>query len=189
MRSIPIIALSMLLTAAVWPGERVKVEFRDCDGKVHTPLTPPDMKAAVLIFILPDCPISNAYAPEIKSLCADYQSKKVAFYLVHADPDVTAAQAKAHAREYALPCPVLRDPQHLLVKHTGVTIAPEVAVLSEGKVVYRGRIDNWYVDLGKRRGEPTVRDLRNALDAVLNGKAVANATTKAIGCPLPAPTK
>jgi hypothetical protein len=142
------------------------------------------------VFIMPDCPISNAYAPEIKSICTDYQAKKIAFYVVHADPDVTALQAKAHAKDYALPCPVLRDPQHVLVKHAGVKIAPEVAVLSaEGKVVYRGRIDDWYIDYGKRRGEPTQRDLRNALDAILRGATIATPETKAIGCPLPAPMK
>jgi len=166
------------------------IKFNDCDGRVQTPLSQPEKKATVLVFLMPDCPISNAYAPELKRLCKDYESKKVAFFIVHADPDVTAARAKTHAKEYELSCPVLRDPAHVLVKKTGVTIAPEVAVLSpEGKVVYRGRIDDWYVDYGKRRGEPTQRDLRNALDAVLRGAAVATPTTKAIGCPLPAPNK
>jgi hypothetical protein len=67
-----------------------------------------------------------------------------------------------------------------------VTMAPEVAILDpDGKVAYRGRIDDWYVDYGKRRGEPTRRDLRDALDAILRGAPVPNPTTKVIGCPLP----
>jgi hypothetical protein len=89
-----------------------------------------------------------------------------------------------------LSCPVLLDPTQVLVKKSGVTIAPEVAVLApDGKVVYRGRIDDWYVDYGKRRAEPTQRDLRNALDAVVQGKGVPAATTQAIGCYLPDPKK
>ncbi len=144
----------------------------------------------MLFFLLPDCPISNAYAPEIKRICADYEPKKIAAFVVHADPDVTAEQAKKHAKEYGFSCPVLLDPAHVLVKKTGVTMAPEVAVLApDGKVLYRGRIDDLYVDYGKRRAEPTQRDLRNALDAILQGKAVPTPTTKVIGCHLPEPKK
>jgi hypothetical protein len=81
---------------------------------------------------------------------------------------------------------VLLDPAHVLVKKTGVTIAPEVAVLApDGKILYRGRIDDWYIDYGKRRAAPTQRDLRNALDAIVQGKAVPRPTTRAIGCDLP----
>ena len=119
-----------------------------------------DQKAVVLFFLLPDCPISNAYAPEIKRICADYEPKKITLFVVHADPDVDAERAKKHAKDYGLSCPLLLDPTHLLVKKTGVAMAPEVAVLSpDAKVLYRGRIDDVHVDYGKRRAEPSQRDL------------------------------
>src|SRR5262249_20718566 len=117
-------------------------------------------------------------------------AKEVAAFIVHADPDVTAAQARKHAKEYGLPCPVLLDPTHVLVKRTGVSKAPEVAVLGpDGKVEYRGRIDDLYADYGNRRAKPTQHDLRNALDAILAGKPVHRATTEAIGCDIPEPKK
>ncbi len=164
------------------------ISFKDIEGRTHTPLSQPDKKATVLLFLLPDCPISNSYAPEIKRIVADYEPKKIALFIVHADPDVTVEQARKHAKDYGYPCPVLRDPSHLLVKKAGATMAPEAAVLTpDGKVAYRGRIDDWYAGYGKRRGEPTQRDLRNALDAVIRGDNVATATTKVIGCYLPEP--
>ena len=163
---------------------------RDVAGRLQTPLAPKDKKATIFFFLLPDCPISNSYAPEIKRICADYELKKIAAFVIHADPDVTVNQAKKHAKDHGLACPVLLDPAHVFVKKAGVTIAPEVAVLApDGKVLYRGRIDDWYIDYGKRRGEPSQRDLRNALDAIVQGKAVATPTTKAIGCYLPEPKK
>lgn len=166
------------------------VKFVDLAGKKHTPLAVPEAKATVLFFLLPDCPNSNAYAPEIKRICETYKAKEVAAFIVHADPDVSAEDAKTHAKEYALPCPILLDPSHRLVEFTGVTTAPEVAVVSaEGKVLYKGRIDDLFPDFGKRRPEPTRRDLREALDAILAGKDVTTKTTKAIGCPLPEPKK
>jgi thiol-disulfide isomerase/thioredoxin len=164
------------------------IKISDVNGAVYTPLSQPNIKATVLLFVLPDCPISNSYAPQIKRLVADYEPKKISVFVVHVDPDVTAEAAKKHAKEYDLTCPILLDPSHLLVKHTGVTIAPEAAVVgADGKLLYRGRIDDWYVDLGKRRAEPTKRDLRDALDAILQGNAVATPRTTAFGCYLPPP--
>lgn len=166
------------------------IQFIDLGGRQQSPLSQPDKKATVLFFLLPDCPVSNAYAPEIKRICKEYEPKKVAAFIVHADPDVSADLAKKHAKEYGYTCPVLRDPTQVLVKATGVKMAPEVAVLgADGKVLYRGRIDDLYIDYGKRRPAPTQRDLRYALDAILQGKAVATPTTKVIGCYLPEPKK
>lgn len=192
-------AVWTVLAVAILPGSRLvaaspkadrAVEFSDLAGQKHKPLAVPDAKATLLFFLLPDCPNSNAYAPEIKRICVAYEARKVAAFIVHADPDVTVKVAKSHAKEYALPCPVLLDPSHRLVEFTGVTTAPEVAVVSpDGKILYRGRIDDLFADFGKRRPESTRRDLREALDAILAGKDVATKTTKAIGCPLPEPKK
>lgn len=182
--------MACALSAWFVPSDR-NASFADVlAGKAYTPLSQADMKATVLFFLLPDCPISNAYAPEIKRICSDYEPKKVAAFIVHADPDVSPEQAKKHAKEYGFACPTLRDPSHVLVKHAGATVAPEVALLGpDAKLLYRGRIDNLYVELGKRRAIPTTRDLRDALDAVLAGRAVTTPRTEAIGCFLPEPKK
>jgi Redoxin len=183
---------------AAKPGNQTKspsvdvraTQFKDIEGVSQTPLSPAQKKASLLLFLLPDCPVSNAYAPEISRIYSDYEPKGVGVFVVHADPDVTALEAKKHAKEYRLPCPVLLDPTHVLVKWTGATMAPEAAVLGpDGKVLYLGRIDDMYVDYGKRRPETKQHDLRNALDAVLEGKAVPAPTDKPIGCHLPVAKK
>jgi Redoxin len=183
------LAVLLLLGCMVgWLEAQPSATFTDVEGRVQTPLSPKDKKATVLFFLLPDCPIANSYAPEIKRICSDYEPKKVALFIVHADPDVSAEQAKKHAKEYGYSCPVLLDPTHVLVKKTGVTMAPEVAVLgTDDKVLYRGRIDDIYVGFGKRRAEPTERNLRDALDAILQGKMVKTPITKVFGCYLPEP--
>jgi hypothetical protein len=55
-------------------------------------------------------------------------------------------------------------------------------VVVAGKVVYRGRIDDRYVDLGLERPAATTHDLGDALEAVMTGKPVAHPTTQAVGC-------
>jgi hypothetical protein len=67
-----------------------------------------------------------------------------------------------------------------------VTTTPEVAIVTPaGQIAYRGRIDDQYADLGKKRLAPTQRDLREALTSILAGQPVPRPRTVAIGCLIP----
>ena len=136
----------------------------------------------VLVFTSTECPISNRYAPEINRLNAKFAGK-VRFMMVYPAPADTDAKVRAHIAKFAYPKQWLHDPGQKLVKQTGVTVTPEVAVMSVDRgVLYRGRIDDRYVDFGKDRAEPTVRDLERALEAIVAGKPVAVSETRAVGC-------
>jgi peroxiredoxin len=183
-----------LLAAAIWlpagtangQGKPKAEAFVDVKGQTHYPLDARKARAVVLFFSTTDCPIANYYTSEISAIVKDHAAHKVRFYVVHVDPDLTPAEARKHAQTYGLTCPVLIDAKHRLVKATGATITPEAVVLtSAGKLAYRGRIDDCYTDLGKRRVAPTQRDLREALAAVLAGKPVRQPRTTALGCPIP----
>lgn len=156
------------------------------DGTRVAPLETPSALAVCLVFVAPDCPIANAYAPEIERIARAYGPRRVACYLVYADAWFTAEDARRHGAEFHLSLPALLDPEGRLARFVGATITPEAAVWSphEG-LVYRGRIDDRYVDFGKKRAEPGERDLRAALDAVLAGKRPPVARTRAVGCFLP----
>ncbi len=144
-------------------------------------------REAVLFFVANDCPISNAFAPEIARICAEYQPKGADCKLVYVDPTLSEKAAKAHAATYRHGAyPVIVDQHHELVKATGVTITPEVAVVNaSGKLVYRGRIDNSFAALGQPRRAATEKELRDALDATLAGKPAPHPETKALGCYIP----
>ncbi len=160
-----------------------KIQLVDVDGARHTPLDLAGMRAVVLFFIAHDCPISNGYAPEMERIRAAYAPKKIAFYVVYAEPDLAPADARQHAKEYGFRCPALLDPTHALVQKAGATVTPEAAVLGpKGKLLYRGRIDDWFMDLGKKRFQPTTHDLRAALDAIVTGKSFATRITHPVGC-------
>ena len=162
-------------------GRLSDLVFKDLEGVPCHPLDPGNKMASVLIFFWQDCPISNSYAPEINRLWTSQTN--FAFYVVQVDPDLTPAAAKKHAREYDLHAPVLLDPQHRLVKLAKAAVTPEAVVFGKsGQVLYRGRIDDLYAALGKKRAVPTQRDLRDALDAIAAGKPVKTKETKAIGC-------
>ncbi len=160
--------------------------LRDVAGVDHHPFADPTVKAVSLVFVLPDCPISNGYAPEINRLCAEYGPRGARFFLVHVDEDLSQRTAAEHAREYGYTCPVVLDGGHVWVRRAGARKVPEAAVFGpDGERKYLGRIDDLHAGLGKRRAQATSLDLRDALDAVLAGRPVPRPVTEAVGCYIP----
>jgi thiol-disulfide isomerase/thioredoxin len=177
------------ITQAAPPGASNQVApadrtgFDEVHGGKYDPFQSPHSKAVVLIFFGHDCPISNRYAPEISRLQQEYSAEGVELCLVYADPDLSRADARKHAKDYSFDFPAILDPTLRLAARVGASVKPEAAVLSpDGEVLYRGRIDNTYADLGKGRATATQRDLRAALDSILAGEPVAVPRTQAIGC-------
>jgi hypothetical protein len=144
--------------------------------------TPHGEKAVVLLFVRSDCPISNRYAPEIEHLYSRYSAAKVDFRLVYTEAGLTAAAMAHHRREYGYEIPGVLDPTHQFVKRAGVHSTPEAAVFTAGQLVYRGRIDDRFVDFGKMRAAPEHHDLDDVLSSVVAGKIPAFRETRAIGC-------
>jgi peroxiredoxin len=157
--------------------------FTDTEGVVHSTAEWTGKRAIVLFFVTTDCPLSNGYVPEMNRIAHDYAARNVAFYGVQGDATVAAPDVRRHAKEFGYSFPYLFDPQESLAGSTGATVTPEAVVLSPaGQVLYVGRIDNRLVDFGKQRPKPTEFDLREALDAILSGKAVPHPVTTALGC-------
>lgn len=155
--------------------------FKDLDGTPCRPMEPAGKLASVLIFYWQDCPISNGYAPELNRIAASHPN--FAFYIVQVDPGLTPVAAKEHARQYDLRMPVLLDPEHRLVKVTKATVTPEAVVVEkDGQVLYRGRIDDSYANVGIKRAAARRHDLVEALDAIAAGQPVKEKKTQAIGC-------
>lgn len=137
----------------------------------------------VLIFVSIECPVSNRYAPEIKRLYDEFTPRGVRFRLVYPNPLDGQPAISKHLTEYGYPQIAEPDRDHRLVKMAGATITPEAAVFdSRQRLVYRGRIDDRFVELGRERPAATQHDLRNAVAAVLAGTSVHPSRTQAVGC-------
>ena len=156
----------------------------DSQDQTYSPLTDAEGRTTVLLFLMKDCPVANASAPEIARLAAEFIPRGVRFLGVYATE--TAAEISAHVREYGLNFPGLLDTQGELAGTAGATRVPEAAVFSPaGKLLYRGRIDDRAVRPGITKPVPTRQDLRLALEAVLAGKSPDPKYTETIGCYLP----
>jgi hypothetical protein len=185
MRPFLAILLMSVLSSCAAQSSPARSSFRDLNGQ-SIDIFSPARRATVLVFITNDCPISNAYAPEIHRLCDQYMRQNIAFYLVYADPSLSPDDARRHYAEYGYRCPALLDRNHELAQRAGATVTPEAAVfIPDGTLIYRGRIDNLYVDLGKPRYAATTHDLRDTLEAIVQNRPVQRTFTAAVGCHIP----
>jgi len=164
-------------------GSSTPVRLLDLTGRQIDPFQAAEAKAVVFLFIRTDCPISNRYAPEVRRLDEKFAASGVTFYLVYPDPDESAETIRRHLQEYKYRLGALRDPQHSLVKLTGVRVTPEAAVFApQRRMIYRGRIDDRYMAFGQARPTPTTHDLEQVLETIIAGKPITGKTTAAIGC-------
>jgi thiol-disulfide isomerase/thioredoxin len=182
-KSLPLVlSFAALLSVSARAGYEPQETAFDLAGKPADPLTSSAGKIVVLVFVRTDCPVANRYAPTIQQLSAAYAGK-AAFWLVYPSKAESAAAIRKHEREYGYKLPALRDPQHALVKESRAQITPEAAVFdASGKLVYHGRIDDLYVDIGRARPAPTTHDLDDAVQAALRGKSLSAEAKPAVGC-------
>ncbi|HVJ69171.1 MAG TPA: redoxin domain-containing protein, partial [Caulifigura sp.] len=176
------------------PTTDVAVERRDClkatdlDGGLHRIAAGCGRHGTALVFLSTTCPISNTYLPQLKTTAARCRRHKIDFFGVIADSAVTRAEAIRHRDEFQLDFPVLFDVSGTLRRELKATHTPQAIVLSKtGEVVYSGRIDDLYGDLGSKRTSASMHELRDALKSLSCDESVAVASTTPIGCLLEDP--
>ncbi len=182
-------ALSLSLFLLVAAGNQAtssELKLLDLNGGQVDPFSKSDARATVFVFLRSDCPISNRYATEVRRLARQFAPGGITFWLVYPDPEESIETIRRHLKEYDYRLPALRDADQTLVRKAGVQVTPEAVVFSSRlKMVYRGRIDDRFVDFGKARPAPTTRDLEEVLEAIIEGRHVTSRTTAAVGCSIP----
>lgn len=167
-------------------SQRVQFEFAllDVRGTPHSLRADPERAASVFVFLSTDCPIANAYIPELNRQFTDLpDGRRVDFFGVISDRAITRAAAAKHADDFKIAFPVLFDASGLLAAALRPTHTPEAFVVDRaGKIAYRGRIDDLFGDLDKKRAAVSRHDLADALASVLAGKPVATPRTEPVGC-------
>jgi Redoxin len=154
----------------------------DMEGRAVNPFATDAGRIIVLIFLRRDCPVSGRYAPTIQKISKEY-SEDASFFLVYPDKLETPEAIRKSVGEYGYHLPVLRDPDHALVKMSHVQITPEVAVFDRNrKLIYDGRINDWYIDLNRARPAPTTHELEDAIRAAQTGGSLARNEVRGVGC-------
>lgn len=179
--------LLVVLSFAAFAGAPASVEIgtkapefslKSVDGKTHSLSEHLTSKYVALIFVSTRCPVSNDYNERMAKLNADYASKGITFLGINANVKEDVEEIKEHASKNGFKFALLKDIDNVVADLYAATVTPEVFVIdNKGILRYHGRIDD-----SRDADEVSSNDLRVALDALLSGKDVARAETKAFGC-------
>ena len=138
----------------------------------------------VYIFLSETCPISQFYTLALKELHFEFSGGQFAFVGIFPNAATTPETIAGFGKKYDLPFSLKPDPEQQITAALKATITPEVIIKDEaaGTIVYKGRIDDAYFRVGKRRPKVNERDLKNALTQLKNGLPVSKPETAAVGC-------
>jgi peroxiredoxin len=150
----------------------------DATGREHTLASLRGKAGTVLIFVSTRCPVSNMYNERMQKFAEEYKSKGVAVVGINSNVPEGADEIRSHAAEKGLTFPILKDAGARVADRLGATRTPEAFFLdAQNRLVYHGALDN-----AQNPVMVNTHHLRNALDAVLSGKAVERPEVKAFGC-------
>lgn len=142
-------------------------------------------KGTVVMFICNHCPYVKHINAELVRVARDYQRRGIAFIAISSNdvanyPDDAPDRMRAAAKELGYPFPYLYDETQAVARAYQAACTPDLYVFDGSlSCVYRGRFDDTRPNQGKGA---TGRDLRHALDAVLEGKPVDADQKPSVGC-------
>jgi peroxiredoxin len=163
------------------------------DGETSVSLADIKEDLVVLVFLGNHCPFVTAVEDRLIDLARDYQGKgvKVVGVCVTPLPDRAGPDYQEYARQDTLPMIArrvkdkgynfvyARDDSQEIGRTYGAVVTPQVFVLDKDRVIrYTGAIDDSINDESK----VTKPYLRDAVDALLAGKAPEVTETRATGC-------
>ncbi|MEM9674766.1 MAG: redoxin domain-containing protein [Bacteroidota bacterium] len=162
-----------------WPQETFKTNTQ----QNFTPQQIRDQAATVVLFMDPECPVTQKYGATLRKLHQEWQDKNVAMVAIYPVVGIDSATITEFAKDYRYNFTHLPDPRQQLARALQASTTPEAFLLdSLGQVRYRGAIDNWFYELGRYRRVVTEHYVQDALTAYLQGDPIVTAKTEAVGC-------
>ena len=159
-------------------------ELPGVDGETRSLDSFGDAELLVVVFTCNHCPYAIATEDRLISLQDDYRSKGVQLVAINPNdamnyPDDSFDKMKERAASKGFNFPYLRDESQEVARAYDAACTPDIFVFDrERKLVYNGRVDdNW-----KEPEKVTRNDLREVLDAALEGKAVDFEHVPSMGC-------
>ena len=142
-------------------------------------------KAMLVMFICRHCPYVQHVQQELGRLGQDYQNKDIGIVAISSNdaknyPEDAPKKLKEMAKELGFCFAYCYDESQEVAKAFTAACTPDFFLYDEKrKLVYRGQLD----DSRPGNGKPvTGKDLRAAIDAVLNGRVVNPIQRPSIGC-------
>jgi peroxiredoxin len=139
----------------------------------------------MIMFICNHCPYVKHLNNEIISIADSYQAKGINVIAISSNdvgqyPDDGPEQMKVVAQQLGYKFPYLYDESQEVAKAYDAACTPDFYLYDKDlKLFYRGQLDD---SRPKNTSPVTGRDMRNALDALVLGKAPIEDQKPSIGC-------
>ncbi len=155
----------------------------DPDGRMHGLGSGAD--AYLVMFISNHCPFVKHVREELARLGRDYLPRNVSIVAINSNdtnthPADSPEKMKQEISNWGYEFPYVVDSDQLVAKAYRAACTPDIFLFDAGKsLVYRGQLD------GSRPSNDIPvngKDLRAALDAVLEGRPVSTDQVPSIGC-------
>lgn len=154
-------------------------------GRVVTEKEFEGSRATLVMFICNHCPFVKHVVGELGRLGEDYLSRGVGIVAINSNdirlyPQDGPERMKELADREGWEFPFLLDATQDVAKAFRAACTPDFFLFDgDGRLAYRGQLD----DSRPGNGRPvTGRDLRAALDAVLEGRSIPEAQVPSVGC-------
>lgn len=154
-------------------------------GKEISLSTVQDKKALLVVFMCRHCPFVQHIKEEIAKIGNDYKDTELGIIAISANdaeeyPDDSPSSLKEMAEELSFSFPFCYDETQEVAKAYTAACTPDIFLFDKDrKLVYRGQLDD------SRPGNKipiTGKDVRVAIDAILNNKPVNTNQKPSMGC-------
>ena len=141
--------------------------------------------ATLIMFICNHCPFVKHINAELVSLANDYKNRGIGFVAISSNdvinhPEDSPVLMTQVAKQLKYPFPYLYDESQEVAKAYNAACTPDFFIFDKDlQLVYRGQLDD------SRPGNEipvTGKDIRSALDRLLDNKPVSQEQRPSIGC-------
>jgi len=166
------------------PDVAAKTKMKNVDGKMLSIADVAGKSGTLVVFTCNHCPFAKDWEQRIVELANTYAGKGIGVVLVNANdptthPEDGYEEMQTRAKSRGMKVPYVVDATSGVARAFGASVTPEAFLFDKaGKLAYHGTID----DNRKEADKVKVRYLKDALDAVVAGKAPAVPETKGLGC-------
>ena len=154
------------------------------DGKFYSLDSFKDKKVLCIIFSCNHCPYVVALEDRINIIAKEYSNKSFALIAINPNddssyPEDSFENMKVRAKHKGFVFPYLRDETQEIARAYDAVCTPDIYLYDENRILrYRGRLDDSWNDETK----VTRRELKMAIDCLLQGKKIDFETIPAMGC-------
>lgn len=146
---------------------------------------PTNDSVVVYVFLLEKCVVCSSSVPALKDIYSSFHDQGVEFIGIFPNSNYSTQETiDSFSNVHQLPFPLKLDNTGVWTQQLNATVTPEVIVArrSSGVILYRGKIDNLYERVGKRRQVVTEFYLIDALESILSNRDIAIKETLPVGC-------